>query len=67
MSEWISVEDRLPKRGVRVFVWFDKWVSGQRTQIMHRAWIGKTFYDDDGRAYGIQPTHWTPLLDPPKE
>ena len=67
MHDWIDVNERLPESGVDVLVWYGEWIVGPRINIMHRAWSYGRFYDHDGCSCGIQPTHWMPLPEPPKE
>lgn len=57
MSEWISVEDRLPSPGIDVLVWIEQPCIAS--------------IDDEGDFrdhdyYTIVPSHWMPLPEPPK-
>ena len=67
MSEWISVEDRLPKVGQKVFML----LKGDGNVGTFRDWRkdgGNAFFDTGDDLYTIpleQVTHWLPL--PPKE
>ena len=59
MSEWISIDDKLPEENMDVRVYEPE--VGQCV-----AWL------DDGDFYAlgvnfVEPTHWMPLPDPPKE
>lgn len=61
MSNWISVEDRLPEKEIYILYYFD--VTG--------VGLGKfdglnTFYSCMGWLTG-DVTHWQPLPEPPKE
>lgn len=62
MSEWISVEDDVPKTGTL----FDAWTLDEEREI------GKCYYGSDDKGFmravmkrqGI--THWMPSPEPPK-
>jgi hypothetical protein len=66
MSEWISVEDRLPESGEKILVWCSvkgSWFSGFFTK-----------YDDfviwaiyEGSAISSNVTHWMPPPEPPSK
>jgi len=66
MSEWISVQDRLPVPGERVLIATHKFVgegylgySGPRKEWMR--------FDLDVKNYfGMIVTHWMPLPEPPE-
>lgn len=62
-SEWISVDERLPKEGVDVLValkFFDR-VSVDTDRIHSGRWFGY------GPLRGVQyVTHWMPFPEPPK-
>ena len=70
MAEWISVEDRLPEEhkectvyiGTVTFGCFDGHGFLSTDDFL-------TGYEngDDAEISYIQPTHWQPLPDPPKE
>ena len=63
-SLWISVDDRLPEHG-RSIVCGKGYVGNQ--------WIGEAFFDTELKAWFhhnkpvLDPTHWMPLPDPPKD
>ena len=73
MSKWISVEERLPKSGDRVwcsmrnkkrdaFVFSDAliyWVKGRRREWTHS--------DCNPLDESLKVTHWQPLPEPPKQ
>lgn len=79
MSEWISVDERLPEENVDVLVYADEYLPKiaycQREDefLEHAAAMGQIptpeiYYwtdsnDDNERVY---PTHWQPLPEPPK-
>ena len=77
--KWISVEDRLPEKNVRVLAWFDasahhSGVTWQRSGIDFAAWWGdkwnQTMIRDTLKsldANELTVTHWMPLPEPPKE
>lgn len=59
-SEWISVDERLPKEGVRVLVWLKgdgiKYTSIDTDRLSLKKWV----------RWGKLVTHWMPLPEPPK-
>ncbi len=67
--EWISVADRLPKKGNLVLVWN----NGMREPRIRMYGIDNDWYDERRRStMNIHPakeyiTHWMPLPEPPKE
>lgn len=70
MSEWISVEERLPEKKQDVLMYFNSgnmavgWWHDEDEHITF--WCA---YTDDGfyTDCDYMPTHWMPLPDPPKE
>lgn len=68
MSEWISVKDRLPERGVFVLLSYAKKCRNPTQFAKNTMAVGR--YD-----YGmflvegceVSVTHWMPLPEPPKE
>ena len=61
MSEWISVDDRLPDNGMVLTYWTDKTIETYEFDILDYAagWC---------RPLGNHLiTHWMPLPEPPKE
>ena len=67
MSEWISVEDRLPEEmeysevSVYVLIYAGGTIYQAFLDNTSRTWIGIEGYEL------LRPTHWMPLLDPPSE
>ena len=73
MSEWISVEDRLPNRDCKVIVCAHKirggFIKKERfitTAVFCMTMIDKHYFDFQGNGTGIV-THWMPLPEFPKE
>jgi hypothetical protein len=65
MSEWISVEERLPERGELVQFWNagrERWDYGNCYDV-EDGWWGSTLSMERTRAV----THWMPLPPPPDE
>lgn len=67
MSEWISVEDRLPKNFEEVLIW-------PRPEFMYELLTGEyqggiwtADYEDSYQSYTerVTVTHWQPLPGPP--
>lgn len=63
MSEWISVDERLPEEGILVIV-CDKNAKDAASFI--------SFYFHERKVWSFcgmtfHPTHWMPLPEPPKE
>lgn len=61
MSEWISVEDRLPKKGTTV-IWFHPALKGRDGRRTHADYYRVDYYNLPSRP----ATHWMPLPEPPK-
>jgi len=60
LSDWISIDDRLPKVGEDVIVFSD-----DKYQIDIGFLIDKKWYSDRGLLPTV--THWMPLPNPPSE
>ena len=63
MSEWISVEERMPSRDSNVLIYLrtnnESWV--------HVSWFsGDYWVDEDGLPLVYYISHWMPLPEPPK-
>jgi len=70
MSEWISVEDRLPDKSKDVLI-----VSGKEITVAYLdQWLEWSLGGDYECTYDMadcvltnkKPTHWMPLPEPPK-
>ena len=65
ITEWISVNDKLPKEYVRVLISCDEGICTGK--LSYGRWqcdpIGS--YASDGCVFDV--THWMPLPNPPKE
>lgn len=65
-AEWVSVET-LPEQGIPVIVLFYPYDNHENERIVTKAQhYDGVFYDHDGSRMH-PPTHWMPLLTPPKE
>ncbi len=61
VPRWISVEERLPDRGVEVLG-----TNGKAVE-MCTYWPGQPTPWESWTAFHFKPTHWMPLPEPPKE
>ena len=71
MSEWISVEDRLPEEGQKVlvsFIWFESRERGNAVLLYGNYDDHNWRTADDGSEldYSVLVTHWTPLPEAPE-
>lgn len=73
MSEWISVNDRLPEIQDPVIVYskdYGKWEEYQRTVPARRVMVNDKdwswFELDHSNTMLLEVTHWRCLLEPPK-
>ena len=67
MSEWISVEDRLPEEGIQVLIYTWRKFRGYVEIVSPR----RAMYSRDGHwtaisSWDFEPTHWMPLPTPPE-
>lgn len=61
MSDWISVEDRLPKNGQMVDVWH---LAGRHCDVEYIDGDFHLYYEEMGETVDcdvINPTHWMPI------
>lgn len=72
-QEWISVKDRLPKRGERVLSYLDfskipelKWENTVADNIYNGVLVGSNPRKHIWEWQGDCVTHWMPLPEPPK-
>jgi hypothetical protein len=65
MSEWISVEDRLPQSGVEVFIVSFGHVQYTAYVLIDGVW--ETWDREYEHCSPDQITHWMPIPDPPEE
>ena len=62
MSEWISVDDRLPDENITVLV-----CDGDDVEMgSHNSHFGWTIYEWDGPSSRSFVSHWMPLPELPK-
>ncbi len=61
MSEWISVEDRLPEGDSQEVIVCKRFPNGARTVKTFLYWYGRQFGAD-----WAEVTHWMPLPEPPQ-
>ena len=64
MSEWISVEDRLPDKFCKVLV---VWKANGETVIDTAFWTDQGFAVSHWCFMQVRITHWMPLPEAPKE
>lgn len=66
-NEWISVDDRLPEKEQKVFVFYKALGEENRihNDVMATNW--RTNKGDFIPVAGYKVTHWRPLPEPPKE
>ncbi len=69
MSEWISVDDRLPVDGLNVLVYLPDNIYELQfvvQKISHGLWyVQEEWHSDTVTSSGDNPTHWQPLPTPP--
>ena len=67
MSEWISVEERLPVMGEQVLLYW-KHSNHIEDGAFYMEECSGGFYHSlfDGESLNEQPSHWQPLPEPPK-
>ncbi|MCB7128181.1 MAG: DUF551 domain-containing protein [Candidatus Brocadiales bacterium] len=64
MTEWISVEERLPKKYKNVLIFVDFRLRGGSWHMNTASYIEEWVHGNDPTP-GV--THWMPLPEPPKE
>jgi hypothetical protein len=65
MSEWISVEERLPEWGLVIAHGIR--ANGESTiQIVCTPWRGEWDMEDQGFMEKPRVTHWMPIPEPPQ-
>lgn len=73
MSEWISVEDRLPDRGKKVLCFIDDKKFEYNgpyfiSEYFDNYWdVCNDTYPNSSNYSGFVPTHWMPLPEIPKK
>ena len=72
MSEWISVEERLPEKGQECVIyvdWVDVWDKGSERFTYQEIGVFDGYDRFNHRAHTEldRVTHWMPLPAPPKE
>ena len=63
MSEWISVEERLPPKSSGEVIWYHPALKDSRGGHSHSEYIRVGSYDLKNRP----ASHWMPLPKPPKQ
>lgn len=62
MTEWISVNDSLPKSNEKVLIFIPKYPGISIGQLSALVWFDEVIrFDHDNKV-----THWMPLPEPPK-
>lgn len=65
LPRWISVEERLPEKGVFVVVYYGHFIGNLMDVYM---WDGECWRSSSGYLEDAENiTHWMPLPEPPKE
>ena len=67
MSEWISVDDRLPDEGIDVLVSDGDSFSVGYIEIGGSYFMLSNYDSYDVADISFNPTHWQPLPSPPPE
>ena len=65
MSEWISVEDRLPRKSGEFKVKYSGKYSDDVSRFNHSIFPWIRYWSDE-KYCGRKITHWMPLLEPPE-
>ena len=70
MSEWISVQDRMPEKDGRYLVWFERtkawgWVSPAIGYYWHDTLGFSSQYNT--RGVNMPVAYWMPMPKPPEE
>ena len=64
VQEWISVKDRLPEDGEIVLVCGSR--GGVYTAVHNKPGQYRDWHKLNSKTHYCDPTHWTPLPEPPK-
>ena len=68
MSEWVSVDERLPELGVGILIYLKSGYIGcgyrSKEQENDNLWV---FYHTDMELKNDKLTHWMPLPQPPQK
>lgn len=74
MSEWISVEDRLPEYGKRVLIWWLRGEEDNNLRPVPAVAFGRYYeHSEEWRPVGCmgnfndEVTHWSELPPPPEK
>ena len=66
-QEWISVKDRLPEEGKRVFIYYDDYGATSMTIGLYRNSVyGECWLANMVEISMKSITHWMPLPEPPE-
>ena len=63
MSQWISVNDRLPEDGEHCIVWDGDWMQGATYYEEEKAFYFDDLYESDVIN---NASHWMPFPEPPE-
>ena len=66
--EWISVKDRLPEKGMCLVYGSCEYAWGKDPHV-YTVWYNPkdNEFTHGSDQYQVEPTHWTELLEPPRD
>ncbi len=67
-SKWISVEERKPREGAAVLTISQiLYKNGFSVSYNIARYEGEEYWEEEQECIPIEPTHWQPLPNPPKQ